>query len=30
VKRLLAANFEKGAIRGWTKSRIILVASKTP
>jgi ubiquinone/menaquinone biosynthesis C-methylase UbiE len=30
VKLLLAANFEKGAIRGWTKSRIILVASKTP
>jgi len=30
VKQLLAACFENGAIKGWTKSRIILVASKTP
>jgi ubiquinone/menaquinone biosynthesis C-methylase UbiE len=30
VKRLLAARFEKGVVEGWTKSRIILVASKTP
>ena len=30
VRRLLAARFENGAINGWTKSRIILVASKTP
>jgi GrpB-like predicted nucleotidyltransferase (UPF0157 family)/ubiquinone/menaquinone biosynthesis C-methylase UbiE len=30
VKRLLAARFEKGVVKGWTKSRIILVASKTP
>ena len=30
VRRLLAARFENGAVKGWTKSRIILVASKTP
>jgi len=30
AKRLLAASFEKGAIMGWTKFRIVLVASKTP
>ena len=30
VKRLLAARFEKGVVMGWTKSRIILVAAKTP
>ena len=30
VKRLLAARFEKGRVEGWMKSRIILVASKTP
>jgi len=30
VKRLLAARFEKGVMKGWTKSRIVLVASKTP
>jgi len=30
VRRLLAASFENGVIKGWTKSRIILVASKTP
>ena len=29
VRRLLAARFEKGGVRGWTKSRIILVAAKT-
>jgi hypothetical protein len=30
VKRLLDARFEKGAVTGWTKSRIVLVAAKTP
>ena len=30
VRRLLVANFENEAIKRWTKSRIILVASKTP
>ncbi len=30
VKRLLVARFEKGVVKGWTKSRIVLVASKTP
>ena len=30
VKRLLEARFEKGTVKGWTKSRIILVAAKTP
>jgi len=30
VRRLLDAHFEGGAIKGWTKSRIILAASKTP
>jgi ubiquinone/menaquinone biosynthesis C-methylase UbiE len=30
VKRLLHARFEGGIVKGWTKSRIILVASKTP
>jgi ubiquinone/menaquinone biosynthesis C-methylase UbiE len=30
VKRLLEARFRKGAVEGWTKFRIILVASKTP
>jgi ubiquinone/menaquinone biosynthesis C-methylase UbiE len=30
VRRLLEARFEKGAVKGWTKSRIILVAAKTP
>lgn len=30
VKRLLEARFDGGTIVGWTKSRIILVASKTP
>jgi len=30
VRRLLAAHFENEAIKRWTKSRIILVASKTP
>ena len=30
VKRLLTARLEKGTVKGWTKSRIILVASETP
>jgi len=30
VKRLLAARPKKGVVEGWTKFRIILVASKTP
>ena len=30
VKRLLKARFVDGAIKGWEKSRIVLVASKTP
>jgi len=30
VTRLLGAHFEEGAVRGWTKFRIILVAAKTP
>ena len=30
VRRLLEARFEGGVVKGWTKSRIILVASKTP
>jgi ubiquinone/menaquinone biosynthesis C-methylase UbiE len=30
VQRLLGASFEKGAIKGWTKFRIILIAAKTP
>lgn len=30
VMRLLAARLENGTVKGWTKSRIILVASKTP
>jgi ubiquinone/menaquinone biosynthesis C-methylase UbiE len=30
VKRLLGARFEKGAVQEWRKSRIVLVASKTP
>ena len=30
MKQRLAARFEKGIVKGWTKSRIILVASKTP
>jgi SAM-dependent methyltransferase len=30
VRRLLSAEFEGGEIRGWTKSRVVLVASKTP
>jgi len=30
VKRLLKASFDGGTVRGWTKSRIVLVASKTP
>jgi ubiquinone/menaquinone biosynthesis C-methylase UbiE len=30
VKLLLRASFEDGTIRGWTKSRVVLVASKTP
>ena len=30
VKRLLGARFDKGVVKGWTKFRIILVASKTP
>ena len=29
VKRLLVASFEEGAIKGWTKFRIILIAAKT-
>jgi len=29
VRRLLEAKFEKGAVKGWTKSRIVLVAAKT-
>ena len=29
VKRLLGASFEEGAIKGWTKFRIILIAAKT-
>lgn len=30
VRHLLKANFKEGTVRGWTKSRIVLVASKTP
>ena len=30
VRRLLEAHFERGVVKGWTKNRIILVASKTP
>ena len=30
VRRLLAARFEKGVVKGWMKFRIILVACKTP
>ena len=30
VRHLLVARFEGGVVKGWTKSRIILVASKTP
>jgi len=30
AKRLLAARLEKGVVEGWTKYRIILIASKTP
>ena len=30
VKQLLGARFEEGAMKGWTKLRIILVAAKTP
>jgi ubiquinone/menaquinone biosynthesis C-methylase UbiE len=30
VRELLNAIFEEGAVRGWTKSRIVLVASKKP
>ncbi len=30
VKRLLGAKFDGGFIKRWTKSRIVLVASKTP
>ena len=30
VQRLLGASFEKGAIKEWTKFRIVLVAAKTP
>lgn len=30
VKQLLGADMEEGIIRGWTKSRIVLVAANTP
>jgi len=30
TRRLLQADFVGGAVKGWTKSRIVLVASKTP
>ena len=30
VRRLLEARFEKGAVSGWTKFRIVLTADKTP
>jgi len=30
VRRLLGARYEKGAVKGWTKFRIVLVAAKTP
>ncbi len=30
VRRLMKAHFTRGVVKGWTKSRIILVAAKTP
>ena len=30
VKRILKGEFDAGKVKGWTKSRIVIVASKTP